>query len=393
MQILSATHINTFKACPQRYNLRYVLGLKPIEDTDSQRYGTYWHKIQEVVNLKTGEQCCDCQSGCLKLDCPICNGTSKVGDTVGMDLVVAYLNDVYSNVPMGKTPEDAEVERITLLYSLIGYQWYYQDKQKGYNIISQETKFSLPLCSPFSKRKLPNVCVNGVIDKILSDGDGIFIKELKSTSSAIEPDSDYWKHLTLDTQTLLYMWAGRQLGYPDIQLLYDVWHRPAIRPKMLTQAESKSFVETGDYCNQKFEIRIGDSPQESDENGNAVHFVNEKPATIEPGKKPGAYAIRETPEMFGARLLQDITTRPEFYFCTREIARTDADIQQFEKDLFNMYNTIRTMTKTNSFWCNEHSCENKYKCAYIDLCYNHVQPDPANPPAGFECTRKKKEGE
>ena len=385
MQILSATHINTFKACPQRYNLRYVLGLKPIEDTDSQRFGTYWHKIQEVINLKTGDPCCDCKADgpTSEIGCVICGGTHKVGELTGMDLVTVYLNDAYSSVPMGKTPEDAEVERITLLYSLIGYQWYYQDKHVDYRIISQETKFSLPLCSPFSKRKLPNVCVNGVIDKILSDGDGIFIKELKSTSNAIEPDSDYWKHLTLDTQTLLYMWAGRQLGYPNIQLLYDVWHRPAIRPKMLTQAESKSFVETKDYCNQKFTVVHND----------AGTVINDDVVQVEAGKKEGTFAIRETPEMFGARLLQDITERPTFYFCSKAIPRTDADIQQFEKDLFNMYNTIRTMTKTNSFWCNEHSCENKYKCSYIDLCYNHVQVDPANPPAGFECTRKKKEGE
>jgi hypothetical protein len=358
------------------------MGLKPIEDTDSQRYGTNWHKIQEIVNLKPGDKCPDCDV--YMLDCPICSGKGIVQDG-GMDAVIRYLNDAYATPPINKTPEDAEVERITLLYSLISYQWYYQDKHVDYKIISQETKFSLPLCSPFSKRKLPNVCVNGVIDKILSDGDGIFIKELKSTSNAIEPDSDYWKHLTLDTQTLLYMWAGRQLGYPDIQLLYDVWHRPAIRPKMLTQAESKSFVETGDYCNQKFKVLVG-----TPDPGVQPVMVNETQPQVEMGKKEGSFAIRETPEMFGARLLQDITTRPEFYFCSKPIPRTDADIQQFEKDLFNMYNTIRTMQKTNSWWCNEHSCENKYKCSYIDLCYNHVQLDPANPPAGFECTRKEK---
>jgi hypothetical protein len=393
MQILSATHIGTFKACPERYHKRYGQGIIPIEDTDSQRYGTSWHKIQEIVNLNPGDKCPDCKDKVDRRECPICGGHGFVDDG-GMDAVIRYLNHAYATPPINKTPEDAEVERITLLYSLIGYNWYYgggadsegplANSTQHMNVVAQELAFSLPLKSPFSQRKLPRVCVNGKIDKILSDSRGVFIKELKSTSNSVEPDSDYWRHLTLDTQTLLYMWAGRQLGYPDIQLLYDVWHRPQIRPKMLTQAESKSFVETGDYCGQKFEVRTeGDNTHE-------VAVINGTSAEIEPGKKEGTFALRETPEMFGARLLQDITERPTFYFCTKEIARTDADIQQFEKDLFNMYNTIRTMDKTNAWWCNENSCENKYKCPYISLCYNHVVINPENPPQGFECTRKEK---
>lgn len=402
LQILSASHIGTFKACPMRYNLRYILGLQPIEETESLRYGSNWHKIQQIVNLKPGDSCPDCKDKIDRRGCILCGGNGIIDDG-GMDAVIRCLDSVYSTAPISKTPEEAEIERIILLYSLIGYNWYYQDKQTEEKIVAQEINFRLPLTSPISKRKLPNIFVDGRIDKIISTEIGkIFIKELKSTGDLVAPDSDYWKHLTLDTQTLLYIWAARQLGYPDAQLLYDVWHKPGIRPKALSQADSKSFVtpetdevdENGNspcvYAGQRFSLA------EHWQGHNLLALrVNSQEAEVEPGKKEGAFAIRETPEMFGARLLQDITERPEFYFCTKEIARTDADIEQFGKELFNMYQTIRTMKKTNAWWCNEHACEASYKCAFLNVCYNHIQVDPQNPPQGFECRfdkSEKKEG-
>jgi hypothetical protein len=45
------------------------------------------------------------------------------------------------------------------------------------------------------------------------------------------------------------------------------------------------------------------------------------------GRARKGFAIRETIGMFGARLLNDIYERPEFYFVRREIARTDAEIK------------------------------------------------------------------
>lgn len=389
LTILSASHIGTFKACPMRYNLRYILGLQPIEETESQRYGTNWHKIQQVVNLNPGDPCPDCKDKVDRRGCILCGGNGTMDDG-GMDAVIRYLDAIYIVCPVSKTPEEWETERIILLYSLIGYNWYYSGGsdsegpiREDFKIVAQEISFRLPLTSPTSKRKLPNIFVDGRIDKILVGKATTFIKELKSTGDSVALDSDFWKHLTLDTQTLLYIWAARQLGYPNGQLLYDVWHKPQIRPKMLTQAESKTFMETGEYCGQKFEM--GRSP----EVGSPDCLINGKLPMIEPGKKEGTFAVRETPEMYGARLLQDITERPEFYFCTKEIARTDADIEQFEKELFNMYQTIRTMKKTNAWWCNEHACEATFKCPFLNICYNHITVDPQNPPQGFECRFKK----
>lgn len=362
---LSYSAIAAFKACPTRFYHKYILGLVPIEETESQRVGTYWHKILEI-----GDQ----------------------------DAVIEHLNEAYATVPMNKTKEEWETERIVLLYSFVGYNWYYQNMNT--KSIAEELKFELPLRSPTSGRALPHVVVRGKIDNIFQWNDeatdgGYVMRERKSTSKSIDPDSTYWNHLNLDTQTRLYPWAAAQLDpkYRDIKILYDVWHKPTIRPKKLTQADSKKFVGEiegdGKYYGEEF--HISSNPESELPGDKGFLFVNGVEAEVEPGAKEGTFAIRETPEMFGARLLKDITERPEFYFCQKEIPRTADDLKQFEQEMFNIYQTMRIMNKNDRWWCCESQCEATFRCPYTEICYHNLQVNPDCPPDGFKNIFKKKE--
>jgi len=383
---LSATSIACFKACPTRYFYRYILGLVPIEDTDSQRVGTNYHRIHEIADMEPDGVCeciqnIDLGRGRIVPDpnpnCPLCEGTGRFPDDP-MDAVIRHLNDAYKEPPINKTVEEWEVERITLLYSLIGYQWYYNDE--GYEVESLEQHFDLPLKSPITCHPL-RANLRGKIDRVFAAGNNRFVHEYKSTSKSIDPDSTYWSHLTLDTQTRLYTYAARELGLGMCGVLYDVWHKPTIRPKKLTQADSKKFVGTGEYCGEKFEVTVDQQPPPD---GDEWLRVNGKIAEVEPGKKPDTFAIRETPEMFGARLLQDITERPEFYFARREIVHHQADLEAFQYELMNIYQSIRSMAKNERWWRNEHQCEATFKCSYIDFCYNHLDIGPDDVPDNFK---------
>jgi hypothetical protein len=378
---LSASSINCFKACPMRYYYQYILGLVPIEDTDSQRMGTNWHRIQEIADMKPGGTCecvtihgADWDSEVANPHCALCSGTGQLPDDI-MDAVIAHLNQAYATPPINKTIEEWEVERTQLLYSLIGYQWYYQDTE--YETEQLEQKFELPLYSPRSNRPL-QANLRGKIDRIFSAGNNRFVHEYKSTSKSIDPDSTYWNHLTLDTQTRLYTLAAQQLGLGMCGVLYDVWHKPKTSPKLLTQADSKKFVDDGEYCGEKFNILGGPYPDEL--------YVNDKSIThlIKPGAKEGTFAIRETPEMYGARLLQDITENPEKHFARKELAHTQGDIESFRWQLFNIYSAIKVMNKTNGFWRNENQCEATFKCSYIPFCYNNVNLGPDDCPENFK---------
>lgn len=374
---LSATSIGCYKACPMRYYFRYHLGIVPDEDTDSQRVGTNYHRIHEIADMEPGGVC-ECVQEIHKSgpsspnpNCPLCSGTGQFPDDP-MDAVIAHLNQAYATPPISKTIEEWETERITLLYSLVGYQWYYNDAE--YKVEQLEQKFDLPLRSPITGRKL-RANLRGKIDRVFSAGNNRFVHEYKSTSKSIDPDSTYWNHLTLDTQTRLYTYAAAQLGLGMCGVLYDVWAKPKTRPKKLTQGDSKKFVTDGMYCGEKFEIK--NEPRISG------FFVNDRPATVELGAKPGTFAIRETPEMYGARLLQDITQRPEFYFARREIAHTANDIEKFERQLYNIYKGIGNMAKTDGWWEDENACEATFKCAYLGFCYNHIDVGPDEVPDGF----------
>ena len=371
---LSATSIGCYKACPMRYYHRYVLGLVPDEDTDSQRVGTNYHRIHEIADMEPGGVCeCVSKGPSKTFNCPLCSGTGRFPDDP-MDAVIAHLNQAYATPPISKTIEEWETERITLLYSLVGYQWYYNDAE--YKVEQLEQKFDLPLRSPITDHKL-RANLRGKIDRVFSAGNNRFVHEYKSTSKSIDPDSTYWNHLTLDTQTRLYTYAAAQLGLGMCGVLYDVWSKPKTRPKKLTQGDSKKFVADGMYCGEKFSVL-----QPPDEVGDGIR-VNGHSAQVEPGAKPGTFAIRETPEMYGARLLQDITQRPEFYFARREIAHTANDIEKFERQLYNIYKGIGNMTKTDGWWEDENACEATFKCSYLGFCYNHIDVGLDEVPDGF----------
>ncbi len=320
---LSATSLQCFKTCPMRYYYRYILGLTPIEDTDALRVGTNYHRIQEIADAEPGGVC-ECATDYHGLDvnpnCTLCTGTG-LNPQDPMDAVTRHLNERYSTPPLSKTVEEWETERVTLLYTLAGYRWWYDDA--GYDVESLEQSFDIPLLSPMSGKQL-QARLRGKIDRVFSAGPANrFVHDYKSTSKNIDPDSTFWAHLTLDTQTRLYTYAAKQLGLGMVGVLYDAWHKPGIRPKKLSQADSKKFVAIGEYCGEGFglvyplqQCPIEDSGLE----------INNTKAEIEPGAKPGTFAIRETPEMFGARLLQDITTRPEFYFARKEIVHHSTDL-------------------------------------------------------------------
>jgi hypothetical protein len=247
------------------------------------------------------------------------------------------------------------------------------------------------------------VVIAGRIDKLIELASGIAVKEHKSTSKSIDPDSTYWGHLNLDVQTTMYIYAARRMQIEKMQaagdlgggplintVKYDVYHKPTIRPKKLTQGDSKKFVAgetdevTGTYMGQEFSLAL------HWEGKNLLKLlVNGTEATIEPGAKPGTFAIRETPDMFGARLLKDITERPEFYFRCIELTRTDAELKAFEQELYDIAQNMRFMIRSNRFYTNEHACEATFRCDYIESCYNRVQVDQDHVPDGFKCIFRK----
>jgi hypothetical protein len=390
---MSATSIACFKKCPSLYHKRYILGLAPIEDSDALRVGTNYHRVQEIYDAEPGGVCeCvhpvpefECLTG-TGPPCVLCEGTG-VNPQDPMDAVVRHLNERYSVPPMSKTVEEWETEKITILYTLIGYRWWYEQQDADYTVESLEQSFDIPLLSPTTGKQLRGR-LRGKIDRVFACGANRFVHDYKSTSKAIDPDSSFWSHLTLDTQTRLYTYAAAQLGLGMCGVLYDAWHKPGIKPKKLSQGDSKKFVEgevdqeTGDriheYCGEEFILAM-----HWQGNNLLKLLVNNKEAEIKPGAKEGTFQIGETPQMYGARLLEDITERPEFYFARKEVVHHSTSIEAFKHQLVSIYRTIRHMTNTNNWYENEHECEATYTCPFVEFCYNNIELGPDECPDNF----------
>ena len=376
-QHMSATSSDAFKACPERYKLGYIERLRLAQEPVQLRMGNNWHIGQEALgNHKTVEQ--------------------------AVDLACAQ----YATVPDWADLTAWLVERETLANALAVYAWLYSADE--YETLCAEVPFELPLTNPETGGVTPTFVRVGKIDKILRNKRTgvILLGEHKSTSKPIDSASVYWNRLRLDAQTTNYLCAAREMqaagtlpGVPATPvisgLLHDVWRKPSIEPRKLTQTDTVTFLATGDYMGQHFDVKFTETPA-------PVATVDGLIAVIEIGATPKAtkadptpkpkLAIRETPGMYGARLFADMTGNksvmeeargPEWYFARREVPRTDAELEAFRYELWALQRTIAEMQRTGHWYTNGHACETTFKCPFMAICYNNLDVSNGNTPPGY----------
>lgn len=359
---LSASSIKAFKACPQRFRLAYREGIRKAEDTDALRIGTNWHSLHEVY-----------RNALWAWTHPEI-GTPETADEAAWEAVIKHLNDAYEERNPHKTPDEWATERQQLLTSFAVYIWYYQHDDIQY--LDQEFAFDLPLYEPRTKMPLPltEVVRVGKIDHIVRWQGVVGPIERKSTTRDIAVGAEYWRDKQKDTQVSMYALAFRdalRAGEFSIDVkaerigntIYDVWRRPTTKPKKLSQKDTAAFIESKTYFDQEFEVA-----DLVDDNAGVSVVVDGVNAEVELGKS-GNPAIRETVEMYGARLMHDMTEDPERYFQRQEIARTARDLDRFEHELYNIYQAQRMMDNSNTYYENEQQCRATFPCPYIDICF------------------------
>jgi hypothetical protein len=393
---VSATSIQAFKACPQRYRIGYVEAIREATESPPLRFGINWHKGLEILSLPVGTE----------VDV---HDLHEVGTPVSeenrLDIALLQATQMYENVPASVDATDWAVEREIVANALAAYHWYYPQGESEYETVATELQFDLPLVNPETGHATPNFRRVGKIDRIIRHkGSGrLLIQENKSTSRPIDSGSTYWARLRKDTQSKFYIVAARDLqvqgaqrrfGMPGDQpvagLLHDVFHKPAIKPSKLTQGETAEFIKTGEYCGQKFEVGGCEGQLRIDGVSAQIEFGAEPKPKKDGTVAPRPFAIRETPGMFGARLFQDMTTTPDKYFARREVPFTDAELEDFQYQVWALQRTMAEMERTGHWYENEGACEavGTFKCPYCVLCYNNVQCfDGMTVPPGFKRLR------
>jgi len=338
---LTNSSMGTAKTCLKKFWFRYILGIDRDVEPDYFRFGHAWHL-----------------------------GVEKLPDESIYDTIRKNYEDLAATMERPDLREKLRLECEIVCRLLAGWQWRWG--AAPLEVVAAELSFEIPIVNPDTDRSSRTYTLAGKIDKILRLPDGRLAEgEHKSTSDDISPESDYWKRLRIDHQITTYMVAARQIGHPAETVIYDVVHKPGIRPKKLTQAETAKFITGGwKYFDETFKaVKVAEETWTL--NGELLEIDRS-------GKLPAA---RETIAMFGARLTADIGERPDYYFARREIPRTEGDIDDFRQELWMMAGLLRDCAKYGRYPRNTGACLARARCTYFDICTTGYDPNVV--PAGF----------
>jgi hypothetical protein len=333
-QLLTHSCRQAFLNCPRSYYWSYVRRLRKINDPKALRMGSAGHL-----------------------------GTETLHKGGALDDACQAVRDYYDGIePFDQYEHDLECA--TILNLIAGYQWRWQDHRLTY--IAVEQQYSIPLINPKSKRKSRQWDWGGKIDGIIAYEDARqAVLETKFLGDDIGPESKLWSRLRIDPQISSYVVAARRLGFNVESVLYNVIRKPTIKPSpipVLDELGAKIVLD-------QYGLRV----------------LTERGQWRQTGDKEKGYVLQTrpcTPEEWGERLLEDITSRPDFYFARKEIARLQADLDDFEYEMFGVGQLIKDAEKGGR-WIKNVSKNTCQYCSYFNLCATSAEVDDRHPPDGF----------
>lgn len=203
-QLLTNSSLTAFKTCPKKYELAYIKGIVPVQDSEPLFFGSLLHAGLEEW------------------------ATRKKGDPSRVDAALVRMNDIYQK--SGWQDEYLLYKAFALLR---GYDAVYENEP--YEVVVAELQFVAPVINPETAQVSRTYDMAGKMDRLIKDANGrIVLLETKTTGEEIEdPASDYWRKLAIDSQVSTYYLGAEASGYKIETCIYDVIRKPTIRPKQV----------------------------------------------------------------------------------------------------------------------------------------------------------------
>lgn len=340
LHVLTHSAMATAKTCLRKYQLRYEVGIDRDRTAQPLRMGSAFHLGLEA---------------------------RAAGKT--LDEAVAIATAQYQEVPAWVRDDDGlhewMTERETVATMLAGYYWRWQGD--GIEVLCNEQSFSLSILNPETGCPSTYWRRCGKIDKVIRKADGrLAVMEHKTCSESIDPDSDYWKKLRIDHQISGYMDAAKRLGHDVEDVLYDVVRKPEIEPRLIPVLDENGMKIVMDQNGQRVLNKNGTPRQSASKEDGFVMSQR-----------------RETPAEFGARLLDDMGQRPDFYFARRDIPRLESDLADYRQELWDQAADLRERRRTGRYYRNTAACGLMGRCQYFDICTNGIDANRMDVPDGF----------
>jgi hypothetical protein len=292
-----------FRGCPRSYQYRYRDLRRPVLSAHALKFGALGHRALEAWWTKQDEE---------RLDAAL----------------------------YAITFSDAEpVDKAVAIELITGYHFRWGDVP--YNVIAVEKQFNIALINPATQAASRTWTLSGKLD-VLVERDVLFwIIEHKFVSAKmdIRPGSVYWQRLQLDSQISTYYAGASFEGYNVAGCIYDVVHKPGIRPLKATPIENRKYKKDG------------------------VLYANQRDTD-------------ETIEEYIARLHADITDNPDSYYQRGEVFRNNAEETSAAYDIWQIARNIRECEKSGNWPRNPDYCW-KYEraCDYWPVCVGECSID------------------
>lgn len=327
--------------CLRKHSISYKYGIRPAQHATALRFGTNWH-----------------------------DGLDRRAKGMPLETNVELIRAAYELAQTGDAERDAalayEAETIAVMLTL--YDWRWADFDASKVVKASEESFEVPIINPETGRSSRTFIYAGKIDRriALADGRGA-VEENKTTSDDISPDSDYWKRLRVDTQIARYVLAARHLGHQIDTVLYDVTKKPTIRPGVVPLTDADGVKIVLDQAGERVRTKDGKKWRETGDSA-AGYVLQTRPETV---------------DEWGTRLHAAITAEPDRYFARREIPRTDDDLAEARRDLWDMAQILHRCDVEGQWPRNSSACIGFGRCSYLDLCSTGWHPASGIVPDGF----------
>ena len=256
---------------------------------------------------------------------------------------------------------------------IVGYDEKWRDAFSNYRVMEVEVEFSFPLLNPKTKGQSKKFDEAGKMDAVLQHrrSNRFVVLEHKTTSDDIDPGSDYWSRLRMDTQCSKYILALHARGMETGNLLYDVIHKPSTRPHQIPLLDDDGVKVVLDADGARVRTLTGKKWRETGD--------SEKGWVLQ--------TRQEVPQEYMARLLAEIRSDSDRYFAHREVPRLDTELLEYMSDAWVLSQEILFRRRFNNWSRNPDACMRFSKCEFYDLCTGRASVDGVR----FRETAKHKE--
>lgn len=330
---LTASSMACVLRCPRRYFYDNVLGLKQSSPSEALRIGTAVHN---------GGEC-----------------RARGGDFAAQ----------YKAALTGGTLDEWMAAKVFGILGAYG-RTYGETEDRDYSAMNPEVEFvdAIDGTRTFEQR--------GKVDGLamLRDGRRV-VWERKTTSDDLSDTSGYWERLRFNIQLLAYaQWVRNTTGELPV-CVYDVIRKPALQPKANVP-----------------ELDADGLPVVLDADGNRCVKRDGTPKkTADAAKGERLAGHPETPDEYGSRILEAMSSDPERHFARREVAVTADMLEEFRRERLGVCRMLlhfAAEARRSGFpehayprACNPDNCRS---CPFSGFCLNRIHVDAENVPAGFK---------